>query len=88
MIRLAEAAFGGLSLQTIYRQARAGKLHLTEDSDGLSSVCLNSLPRIDLPRRDRELPHTDPPLGGTNQLPAAGRHLLPAAPSLTGRRQQ
>lgn len=45
MIRLAEAALAGLSLQTIYQQARAGKLHFTEDSDGLSSICLNSLPR-------------------------------------------
>jgi hypothetical protein len=45
MIRLAEAALAGLSLQAIYQQARAGKLHFTDDSDGLSSVCLNSLPR-------------------------------------------
>jgi len=45
MIALTEAAFDGLSLQTIYQQARDGKLHFTENSDGLSSVCLNSLPR-------------------------------------------
>lgn len=43
MIRLEEAALAGLSLHAIYQQARAGKLHLTESSDGLPSVCLNSL---------------------------------------------
>lgn len=43
MIHLKDASQAGISLEAIYRQIEADKLHFTAEAGGRAFICLNAL---------------------------------------------